>query len=78
MPLREELERHGELLFRWRRYLPVLILPLLIVALPYSGYGPKWLGKEETDAGFACLCGAGVAAYVVLRTLKKRTTLLQS
>ena len=45
MPLREELERHGEFLFRWRSYLPILILPFLILALPHSGCGQKLLGK---------------------------------
>jgi protein-S-isoprenylcysteine O-methyltransferase Ste14 len=45
MPLREEFERHGEFLFRWRSYLPILILPCLALALPHSGYGQKLLGK---------------------------------
>ena len=33
MPLREELEKQGSWLFRWRSYLPLLILPVLFVAL---------------------------------------------
>jgi protein-S-isoprenylcysteine O-methyltransferase Ste14 len=45
MPLREELERHGEFLFRWRSYLPILILPILILALPHSAYMQELLGK---------------------------------
>ncbi|MBI5050204.1 MAG: DUF1295 domain-containing protein [Nitrospirae bacterium] len=33
MSLKEELERHGEWLFKWRSYLPLLILPIVLVAL---------------------------------------------
>ncbi|GBD96412.1 MAG TPA: DUF1295 domain-containing protein [Nitrospirae bacterium] len=33
MPLKEEFERVGNKLFRWRSYLPVLILPLIIIPL---------------------------------------------
>jgi protein-S-isoprenylcysteine O-methyltransferase Ste14 len=46
MPLREELEKHGEFLFRWRSYLPILILPFLIFALPHSAYMQELLGKR--------------------------------
>jgi protein-S-isoprenylcysteine O-methyltransferase Ste14 len=37
MALREELESQGQFLFRWRSYLPVLAIPLFIVALRQSG-----------------------------------------
>lgn len=33
MALREDFERQGNWLFRWRSYLPLLLLPLLIIAL---------------------------------------------
>jgi len=33
MPLKEEFEKAGNKLFRWRSYLPLLILPLIIVPL---------------------------------------------
>jgi protein-S-isoprenylcysteine O-methyltransferase Ste14 len=46
MPLREELEKHGDFLFRWRSYLPILILPFLVFALPYSAYMQELLGKR--------------------------------
>ena len=36
MALRDELEKHGEWLFRRRSYLPLLILPILFVALKNS------------------------------------------
>ena len=37
MPLKEEMERQGQWLFRWRSYLPLLLLPILILALINSG-----------------------------------------
>jgi len=33
MALREDFERQGNWLFRWRSYLPLLIIPLFFVAL---------------------------------------------
>ena len=33
MPLREEMEKQGNWLFRWRSYLPLLIVPLFFIAL---------------------------------------------
>lgn len=33
MPLREELALQGRWLFRWRSYLPLLLVPILVVAL---------------------------------------------
>ena len=33
MPLKEEFERVGNKLFRWRSYLPLLILPLILLTL---------------------------------------------
>jgi len=38
MPLRERLEKQGNWLFRRRSYLPLLILPLLIMGLRSPGY----------------------------------------
>lgn len=44
MPLKEEFEREGSWLFRWRSYLPFLILPFLVVALRDSEYLEKNFG----------------------------------
>lgn len=38
MPLREELARQGYWLFRWRSYLPLLVFPLIAVALLEGEY----------------------------------------
>jgi protein-S-isoprenylcysteine O-methyltransferase Ste14 len=40
MALREELEKQGNWLFRWRSYLPLLIVPLFITAL-YSSVAAR-------------------------------------
>ena len=37
MALREDLERQGRWLFRWRSYLPIAIIPLIVLALKHSG-----------------------------------------
>jgi len=33
MPLKEEFERSGNKLFRWRSYLPLLVLPLVVISI---------------------------------------------
>ena len=38
MPLREELSRTGNFLFRWRSYLPFLMIVLILLAMPYFEY----------------------------------------
>jgi len=75
MPLPEELERQGRWLFRRRSYLPLLLLPVLILALRDSDFVEKLLG----DAGqsiYHGLCitisavGLAIRCYVVGTTPK--------
>jgi protein-S-isoprenylcysteine O-methyltransferase Ste14 len=47
MALREELEKQGNWLFRWRSYLPLLIVPLFIIALHTSAS----VDRENLGAG---------------------------
>jgi protein-S-isoprenylcysteine O-methyltransferase Ste14 len=47
MALREEFERQGNWLFRWRSYLPLLIVPLFFIAL----YDSASLARENPGAG---------------------------
>jgi protein-S-isoprenylcysteine O-methyltransferase Ste14 len=49
MALKEELERHGEWLFKWRSYLPLLILPVVLVALKDSEYLERVYGEMADD-----------------------------
>ncbi len=46
MALREELQRQGNWLFRWRSYLPLIILPLLLIALRNA----DWLERTVGDS----------------------------
>lgn len=45
MALREELERSGNWLFRWRSYFPFLFLPMLLLALRESEYLDRVFGS---------------------------------
>lgn len=46
MRLSQELERQGKCLFRWRSYLPLIILPILLIALRDS----DWLERVAGDS----------------------------
>jgi protein-S-isoprenylcysteine O-methyltransferase Ste14 len=50
MALREEFEKQGNWLFRWRSYLPLLIIPLFIIAL----HGTASLNRESAGLGAKC------------------------
>ncbi|MBT9537289.1 MAG: lipid A phosphate methyltransferase [Nitrospirae bacterium] len=49
MALKEELERHGDWLFKWRSYLPLLILPVVVVALKDFEYLERVFGDTIDD-----------------------------
>jgi protein-S-isoprenylcysteine O-methyltransferase Ste14 len=49
MALREDMERQGNWLFRWRSYLPLLVVPLLFVALQHSEMLEHFIGDKATD-----------------------------
>ncbi|MBI5747149.1 MAG: hypothetical protein HZA13_09120 [Nitrospirae bacterium] len=49
MAFREDLERQGNWLFRWRSYLPLLIFPLLLIALRDSEYLERAFGDLTED-----------------------------
>jgi protein-S-isoprenylcysteine O-methyltransferase Ste14 len=57
MALREELEKQGAWLFRWRSYLPLLILPLLLLALRNSEYLERSMG-DVAEGFWEGLCVA--------------------
>jgi len=50
MALREEFEKQGNWLFRWRSYLPLLIIPLFIIAL----HSTASLNRESAGLGAKC------------------------
>lgn len=49
MALRETMEKQGNWLFRWRSYLPLLVIPIFIVALRYAGMLEYIIGDRATD-----------------------------
>ncbi|MGB9590917.1 MAG: methyltransferase family protein [Candidatus Kryptoniota bacterium] len=57
MPLKEELEKHGEWLFKRRSYLPLLILPVILVTLKHSEDLERllWEAADDLWKGF-CVC----------------------
>ena len=68
MASREEFERLGNWLFRWRSYLPLFLIVLFIVALgpfQYLGRDPRWERVWE----FVCLAisffGLGIRIWAV-------------
>lgn len=53
MLLKERLERTGNLLFRWRSFLPLLTIGLFLIAMRYSSY-PQ--GKNSPDLLWEGIC----------------------
>jgi protein-S-isoprenylcysteine O-methyltransferase Ste14 len=49
MALREDMEKQGNWLFRWRSYLPLLVIPLFIVALQHAGVFEYLFGDRAGD-----------------------------
>lgn len=82
MLIRDQLRRQGETLFRWRSVLPLLLLPLGLLALPGSAWIEQRYGRTADDA-FEALCMAvsalglalriAVAGYVPRRTSGRQT-----
>ena len=66
MALRDEMARSGRYLFRWRSYLPLLFVPILMAALAnYDRPG----GSSALDLLWEGFCGAIAAAGLLLRAL---------
>jgi len=66
MTLYDEMVRSGTFLFRWRSYLPLLFLPVFVLALDNFNY----LGESETlDLLWEVFCGAVAASGLSLRAL---------
>lgn len=63
MALIEELEQTGNRLFRWRSYLPLLMIALYVVAMWEQGYTPPG-GGFDTVWGLVCLA-VGLSGLLV-------------
>jgi len=56
MALREELEKQGNWLFRWRSYLPLVLLPMLLILLKDSEHVERLAGDRDLSDGFWEVC----------------------
>ncbi|HET8700236.1 MAG TPA: isoprenylcysteine carboxylmethyltransferase family protein [Nitrococcus sp.] len=66
MPLKDDMVRTGDYLFRWRSYLPLLFLPLFMLALADF----KYIGGSATlDCVWEVFCLSIAAAGLALRIL---------
>ena len=48
--LRDEMVRQGGLLFRWRSFLPLAIIPVVLAAIVEAGEFDRWLGEGSEEA----------------------------
>lgn len=71
MALKEELEKTGNWFFRWRSYLPLLLMGIILVGLrdfDYPGHNHDW----DLLWGIFCLLvsffGLGIRVYVISHT----------
>jgi protein-S-isoprenylcysteine O-methyltransferase Ste14 len=67
MPLREEIERQGRWLFRWRSYLPLLLVPVLLITLRYSEIID--LAGESAETAWEILCFTISIFGLVIRSI---------
>lgn len=66
MTLKDEMVKSGTYLFRWRSYLPLLFLPVVVLAFENFNY----LGESETfDHLWEVFCVAVAASGLLLRAL---------
>jgi protein-S-isoprenylcysteine O-methyltransferase Ste14 len=54
MALREDIEKQGNWLFRWRSYLPILLIPVLFIGLRDSKILEKTFGDSVSDCWETC------------------------
>ena len=73
MPLREEFERMGNWLFRWRSYLPLLLAGIILIEMrnfSYPGYSHRWDQIWEIICLTISSFGLGIRLYTVAYTPK--------
>jgi protein-S-isoprenylcysteine O-methyltransferase Ste14 len=66
MPLREEFARSGGWLFRWRSYLPLILLALVLAQIPHFTYLG---GSRRVDFVWEMICLSVATLGVVVRVL---------
>ena len=66
MLLKDRLAAHGAFLFRWRSFLPLILLVPAIAALPQSTYMESWFGDTVEDV-WTVFCVAVAFAGLAVR-----------
>jgi protein-S-isoprenylcysteine O-methyltransferase Ste14 len=62
-PIADELAATGDLLFRWRSYMPLLLVPLFVLSV--VDHRPPTSFAWEVTCFLVALLGLGVRAYVI-------------
>ncbi len=70
MALREDMEKQGAWLFKCRSYLPLLLIPLIVIALKHSEFIERIFGEDiddlwESIAVFISFLGFGIRCFTV-------------
>ncbi len=66
MALREEFSRAGKRFFRWRSYLPLIMIAVFLPVVMFSGYrGPGGIPKLLWEAFCLLVCFAGLGIRVI-------------
>ncbi|MFH2218354.1 MAG: isoprenylcysteine carboxylmethyltransferase family protein [Pseudomonadota bacterium] len=68
MPLREEFSKTGAFLFRWRSYLPLLMIVIVLLAMPYfqhPGHSEKLDDIWEIFCMLISCLGIGIRALTI-------------
>lgn len=70
MALREEFQRQGSWLFRWRSYFPLIFLPILLVALKDAEYLERIFGDMIEDIWeISCLVLSFIGLFIRCLTI---------
>ena len=68
MLLREKFSKTGNFLFRWRSYLPLLMIIIILLAMPYfeyPGHSEKFDDIWEIFCMFISCLGIGIRALTI-------------
>ena len=65
MALRENIERQGKWFFKWRSYLPLLIIPFLLIALRNSGKVERAYGKTADNFWGLFSLGVSFLGFII-------------
>lgn len=65
MLIRDRLAREGNFLFRWRSYVPLLLLPLILFALPEAERISARIGPEAEHIVFYLAMLASFAGLAI-------------